>query len=246
MKNNYLFTFGVILLLGISTALQAQVRFLEVDKSNDEVTLKNFGTSAENISSWWFCSLFNYEQLSDLTLENGDLMLMPDATVTLSGYTLADTEADLGLYENGTFSSSSDMRDFLQWGSAGNGRENVADTAGIWNTGNFLPDATSYQYTGDGTQTGLNFWTTLSLDNTKSPIKVEMTPNPIVKDLNVQQSIARLLDVQIFDLQGQLAKRTFIEDENATIDFSALSSGVYLVKLIDSSNNTFIKKFVKQ
>lgn len=246
MKNNYLFTFGVILLLGISTALQAQVRFLEVDKSNDEVTLKNFGTSAENVSDWWFCSLFNYEQLSDLTLENGDLMLMPDETVTLSGYTLADTEADLGLYENGTFSSSSDMRDFLQWGSAGNGRENVADTAGIWNAGNFLPDATIYQYTGDGTQTGLNFWTTLSLDDIKGSIKVELTPNPIVNNLNIQQSNAQVLDVQIFNLQGQLAKRTFIEDENATIDFSALSSGVYFVKLIDSSNNTFTKKFVKQ
>lgn len=246
MKNNYLFTFGVILLLGISTALQSQVRFLEVDKSNDEVTLKNFGTSAENISSWWFCSLFNYEQLSDLTLENGDLMLMPDATVTLSGYTLADTEADLGLYENGTFSSSSDMRDFLQWGSAGNGRENVADTAGIWNAGNFLPDATSYQYTGDGTQTGLNFWTTLSLDDIKGSIKVELTPNPVSSTLHIKQMKSQLLDVHVYDLNGQLSKRTFINAKDATINISSLNSGVYFVQLIDANTNTFTQKIIKK
>jgi len=37
-----------------------------------------------------------------------------------------------------------------------------------------------------------------------------------------------------------------IEDKKASLDLSALSSGVYFVKLIDASNNTFTQKIVKQ
>jgi hypothetical protein len=246
MKPNYILILCLVILLGTASNSYSQVRILEVNKTTDVVTLKNFGSSAQNVSSWQFCSLFNYMPLSNLTIENGDLMLMPDNTVTLSGFTLADNEADLGLYENGSFSSPSAMRDFLQWGSAGNGRENVADSAGIWNAGNFLPDASSYQYTGNGTQTGLAFWTTLSLDDLENEIEVNITPNPVVQNLNIQQKNAQLLDVQVFNLQGQLAKRTFVENENTSIDFSALSSGVYFVKLIDALNNTFTQKIVKQ
>ena len=246
MKPNYLLILCLAILLGTASNSYSQVRILEVNKTTDVVTLKNFGSNAQNVSSWWFCLLFNYMQLSNLTVESGDLMLMPDDTVTLSGYSLADTEADLGLYENGAFSSSSDMRDFLQWGSAGNGRENVAGSAGIWNAGNFLPDASSYQYTGDGTQTGMAFWTTLSFDDLENEITVDISPNPVVQNLRIQQKNAQLLGVHVFNLQGQLSKRTFIENKKTSLDFSALSSGIYFVKLIDASNNTFTQKVVKQ
>lgn len=246
MKLNYLFLFIIFVLAGFSSKTHSQIRFLEVDKNNEEITLKNFGSNAENLSDWWFCSLFNYEQLSSLTIENGDLMLMPDQTVTLSGYTLVNTEADLGLYENGSFSSANDMRDFLQWGSAGNGRENVADAAGIWNAGDFLPDANTYQYAGDGSQTGVGFWNTLSLNNVENRISVDITPNPVDQILQIKQQNVQPLEVQVYNLTGQLAKRSFINKQNATLDFSTLNSGIYFIKLIDANQNTDVQKIIKK
>jgi len=50
----------------------------------------------------------------------------------------------------------------------------------------------------------------------------------------------------VFNLKGQLAKRTSIKNENASIDFYTLTSGVYFLKLIDASINSITQKIVKQ
>ncbi len=139
----------------------ANVRIVSVDPTEDSFTFKNFGESEVDITSYRLCSKFVYTEsaLSNLTLTSGSLKLAAGASVTLSGWPVDDTSADLALYlAEGSFSDADALVDFVQWGSAGNGRESLAASKGIWTAGDFITGVAPFSYTGNGNQTGVSFW----------------------------------------------------------------------------------------
>ena len=165
------------------------IRLLCVNPLNDEVTIKNFGTLTRDISNHRLCSKFAYTNsglATDMNVISGSLTLAPGDTVVLDGFSLDDVAADLGLYiPTGSFADSSNILDFTQWGSAGNGRESVAVAAGIWSAGDYMMDVAEYCYTGNGTnENGVNFW-----DGKDKPIAVNDT-------VNVNEEELTLIDVQ--------------------------------------------------
>lgn len=151
-----------LLFLSFSYGLYAQIRLTSVDPVNDQVTIKNFGSSLVDISGYRFCALFQYTtNLSSLTVESGNLNLAGGAEVTLAGWPITSGNSDFGLYlPTGPFSATSAMVDFTQWGSGGNGRESVAVEKGIWSSGDHLMGNAPYTYTGSGIENGLTFWQT--------------------------------------------------------------------------------------
>ena len=143
------------------------IRLLSTNPSTNQITIKNFGNSAKDISDYRLCSKLVYTQnLRNQNIETGSLNLGPNQEVTISGFGLDVSEADLSLYlpivntgnPNVDFTDPAIMVDFTQWGSAGNGRESVAAAKGIWTTGDFISTADTYNYIGNGSQNGLNFW----------------------------------------------------------------------------------------
>ena len=140
-----------------------QVRFTSVDLNNNEITIMNMGNSAEDISNLQLCSLFDYEAFnqSNISIVSGDLMLDPGESVTVSWTTSGMNPAgsDLGLYNaSAGFSNPANMLDFVQWGSAGNGREGVADAAGLWTAGEFISTGTPFFFSGGAGDFGNSFW----------------------------------------------------------------------------------------
>ena len=107
---------------------------------DDWVELKNVGSSTINVSSWWLCARFTYRPLSGLTnLDGTDLVLSPGEITTVQmNFDLGGASSDLGLYTSTSFGTPSEMRDFVQWGGSGIGRENVAAAAGLWTAGDFV------------------------------------------------------------------------------------------------------------
>ncbi|RMG26729.1 MAG: CHRD domain-containing protein [Bacteroidetes bacterium] len=141
--------------------LQAQIRFIKVDPTNDVFAIKNFGSSMVDVSGYRLCSKFVYAPgpLSALTLESGSLMLGSGDTVMVSGFAIDDAAADVGLYlPTGAFSDPNNMVDFMQYGSAGNGRESVAAAKGIWTAGQYIMGEGPYTFVGGGEDLGAGFW----------------------------------------------------------------------------------------
>ncbi|PSR05616.1 MAG: hypothetical protein BRD49_04470 [Bacteroidetes bacterium SW_10_40_5] len=115
------------------------------------------------------CSKFNYNAITSAIVQQGDLMLNPGEEVTIAWNNITASDQDLGLYNSNNFSDTAAMEDFLQWGSAGNGRESVADNKGIWTAGNFLTIATPYEYVGQGDpDQGVAFWDSKDIGGTPS------------------------------------------------------------------------------
>ena len=52
------------------------------------------------------------------------------------------------------------MVDFMQYGDFGQGRENVAEAAGLWVAGTFLEGSGPWMYTGNGSESTIAFWST--------------------------------------------------------------------------------------
>ena len=130
---------------------------------NQLIEIKNIGDATADIGGWWFCNRFAYIQLpSGVTIPSGGIIVIhvgssgtnTSTDIFLSSMgSLNASASDVSLYINGTFSSSSSIRDFVQWGSGGNGRESVAVSAGIWTSGDFVPDVAeghSIEYDGEG------------------------------------------------------------------------------------------------
>jgi len=140
------------------TAFSGNIRIVALDPVLHQITLKNFDSSTIDISGLRVSSEFRYETISNLPLINGSFSLTGNGTVTFE-WLLTDEDADLSLYvPTGIFSDALNMLDFMQWGSAGNGRESVAVVKGIWTQGDFILGPGPYNYTGDGLQNGLSFW----------------------------------------------------------------------------------------
>ena len=144
--------------------LHISVRMACVNPWKNQVTIKNFGTVAVDISDYRICSKLNYTtDLASQTVLAGALTLGAGSTVTiqLTQITLDSHAADIALYLTGTtsFTDSLQMQDFTQWGTGGQGRENVAVAKGIWEAGTYISnERPEYCYVGDGTEEGAIEW----------------------------------------------------------------------------------------
>lgn len=133
----------------------------EVEYLNDDIIeLYNNGNQTVDLSNYWMClgpgSYFRIGDAAMTTILEGNVNLAPGEFLLISPATLEapDNSGGLGLYINNSGFANPDLiRDFVQWGAAGNARESVAVAAGIWTTGDFIPTVnpgSSIAYDGNG------------------------------------------------------------------------------------------------
>ncbi|WP_299334419.1 T9SS type A sorting domain-containing protein [uncultured Psychroserpens sp.] len=232
----------------------AQLRIVEVDPAQETATIKNFGSTTIDISSYRLCALFKYGSLGSMTVQEGSLNLAADAevvvTVALSGGSvLNDSASDLGLYlPTGSFGLAANMIDFVQWGSSPNGRESVAVTKGIWTAGTFVNVSAPYEFTGGVSDSGVAFWDTLlNVGEVDDITKFEISPNPASLNLNITipNSIENAT-LKVFDLLGKrVLERELSNVHSISIDVSKWNTGIYVVR-VSSDDITQTKRFIKQ
>ena len=77
MKTNYMIKtiFTLLFTAFLSHQANAQFKLLVVDPAADTVTIKNFGSTTENVGAHRLCSLISYRTLSSQTVINGSLNL---------------------------------------------------------------------------------------------------------------------------------------------------------------------------
>ncbi len=124
-----------------------EVFYLGATAGADWVELKNTGASSVDVTNYWLCARFSYGRVGALTLSSGSGFVIPPGgiIVVVSWTNLNNTLSDMGLYSSNLFTSSAAMKDFVQWGGGGIGRESVAMGAGLWGAGDFVSTATAGQ-----------------------------------------------------------------------------------------------------
>jgi len=149
MKRLVLFAFGIS---AWSVQIHAQIVINEIIPPAT-VEIKNLGGATVNISGYYLCDFPTYDQLGPTTC--GNLNLAGGAIVTVTTFiNLNAADGELGLYiNNSDFGNSANIVDYVEWGSTGHTRSSVAQAAGIWSNGDFVPAWTgcaSLEYDGAG------------------------------------------------------------------------------------------------
>ncbi len=149
----FLYTLTLSLLL--PETLPGQIVINEIIPPHT-VELRNLGGSTVDISGYALCQFPTYDQLSNIPLLcGGDLMIEGGSLVAVTvDITLNAADGELGLYFTyGNFGSPGNITDYVEWGSTGHVRSSVAQAAGIWTAGDFVPDwsaCASLEYDGSG------------------------------------------------------------------------------------------------
>lgn len=221
------------------------VRISKLDPATNSVSLKNFGSTTVPISGYWFCNFPAYAQVSSMTSVTS---LDPGEEINISSsINFAVADGEFGLYNTNSFGSTTAMEDYIQWGSANHQRESVAVAKGIWEDGTFINVAPPFEYNGNGSQDGVTFWSTLSVNDLTQENSLKLYPNPSVSQLNIEfNTVIAEGVIEIYDLLGKQIYRQSLSANNLIqIDVESWQTGLYLVK-IKSNNNEATKKFVKQ
>jgi gingipain R len=80
----------------------------------------------------------------------------------------------------------------------------------------------------------------------ENPEVISLFPNPANSILNLRvKGLVGDLPVRIFDIQGRLVKETSTQGDVQTIDVSNLSSGIYIIEVLDE-REPLRKQFIKQ
>lgn len=134
---------------------QASVVLNEVEYLGDRVEIFNNSDEVVDLEGYFLClGPGTYRQIGALETE-GNLQLAPGEYLS-AAYEMPSNTGGIGLYRNNSgFGDAANLVDFVQWGSAGSARENVAVTAGIWIAGEFVAvvedENNSIIFDGDGT-----------------------------------------------------------------------------------------------
>lgn len=111
-----------------------EVRF----QGEDTIEILNNGQNSLDLSNYWLClGPGQYVEVGSLTPVSGAIDLESGEYLVLN-YDLPDTVGGLGLYSVNEFTDSDALVDFVQWGSAGSARENIAVAAEQWIAGEFV------------------------------------------------------------------------------------------------------------
>jgi len=238
-SNNFLFS-------------QDCIRITAVDPITNVITITNNTSSVVDISGYRMCSLFSYS--SDIS--NGTTVLLGDPSALAPSNTIViqwpinDNAADVAIYlPTGSFGDPSAMVDFMQYGSSGNGREGVADDAGLWTAGTFVENNGPMLWVGTCDDHSASNWLTTDLEEI-SEIDFTLSPNPVQDELTVSISAFQTGNVEllVYDLTG----KTVLQEEavlvNGQIKLSTASwtSGTYIFRLNFGNNNFALKKLIKE
>ena len=140
---------ALLVAITLAGAAEGQVVISEVDLAGNRVEIVNAGAGNVNITTWLWCNRINgspfYSTVASASTIDAALSTATSLdvgpgeilVVTLTAGVLPDANGELGLYATGSFSSASEIRDYVLWGAAGI-RDFVAAQAGIWIDNNWI------------------------------------------------------------------------------------------------------------
>jgi len=231
----------------------------------NRVELKNIGNASMDISNLWLCDFPAYDRIGNLTVSCGDFNVAPNETVTVqtSDISISENDGEMGLYLNSSFGNVNSIIDYVEWGSTGHGRSNVAASAGIWTSDDFVQafsSGKSLSYDGDGdlssdwnetdeTPCNENNFGSTPINQS---ISLDVIGNPVDQNVHLKLSTNRPIGeitIEFRDLSGSLVKsekvRTDLNEMQERLDISELSNGLYFISI---KENFFfnVQKIVKQ
>jgi hypothetical protein len=206
-----------------------------------------------NIAPYWLCNFPDYQPITEMTVECGELLIQPGEVTVISGFEGFNAlDAELGLYTTNSFGSADAMISYLEWGSTGHRRSSLAVNNGFWSNGQVADAPTgnqSIQLTINGNselEWNLADLSVCSPNNATTPTgspdteaRVSIFPNPVngtMLNVELEGLQGEMMQLQIFDMNGrQLQLRTMEMVNGPTeIQLPASPAGTYFLRVVNN------------
>ena len=223
------------------------------------------GTGATvDVSSYWLCDFPSYQRVGTLALECGeDYVLEPGEFISVAFGGFDANDGEMGLFLNRSFSSASSLISYLEWGSSGHGRSNVAVAAGLWSVGAVVPVPPAGQsllrvpgqtgsasfVTGASNLCQANAGST-STRNIDFSSAVNLYPNPVGGNqvrVMLDEALTQEATIEILDLTGRQRLRRTVSAGTRMIQLSTdqMAAGSYLLRVV-SGRRIATKRLLRQ
>ncbi|NND93847.1 MAG: T9SS type A sorting domain-containing protein [Flavobacteriales bacterium] len=227
------------------------IRIIAVDPVVNTVTILNNTNSTIDISEYRMCSLFSYGAISGQFVFLGDPSNLAASEIVIFQWDLNDNAADVALYlPSGAFSDPANMVDFMQYGSAGNGREDEAVEAELWTAGTFVPGANAMVWVGICSDHNVENWFTTSIEEFNTT-EFKVGPNPFEDELIItHDSPARLIErIEIYNTKGSLVYNEIsgpLTLNRLELNTGSWGSGSYIISVYGPQNEMKSLSVIKQ
>ena len=121
--------------------------------------IKNVSNDTIDVTDYWICEGPGmYNRIGDVIIECGsfDYVMAPGDVKGLN-ISVDNVDGELAIYTDDDFTDPDDMIHYVEWGSTGHARSDVAVAAGLWTSGDFVASfdvMNSIYYDGDGITSG--------------------------------------------------------------------------------------------
>ena len=243
MKANYLINIVVIIFLisqaHLSFGQTECFKIIAVDTELDLVSISNVTADPQDLSNYRLCSLFNYTNSgigANTTPVFGDIANIPAGNFVIVSWPVDDVAADMALYEpTGDFSDPTAMVDFMQYGSAGNGREPEAVSVGLWTAGDFVPSTGTLVWAGNcDSHTSASWFFPMGLDEIDgNNVSIRQVIGSDQINIQFEDAVQEDLMIQVIDATGKIISNELHPNTSETSFDLQLegSSGIYVISL---------------
>lgn len=107
-----------------------------VDFEADTIALRNAGNVPIDLTGFWLCNRPSYTELPSQEIGPGEVLPWPASSIDLS-----PEGGEVAVYSRRAFGDREAIVAYVAWGSAGQGRQSVAASAGLWPTDDFVDNA---------------------------------------------------------------------------------------------------------
>ena len=91
-----------------------------------------------------------------------------------------------------------------------------------------------------------NACTFLSVNEVEKANSINLFPNPTTQYISIASPLVKINEVEIFNAEGRLVKKAFINNETDKIDVKDFADGVYYVRTYNDKNFIKSMKFIKK
>ena len=230
------------------------IRLFALSPEADIITIQNLTSTTLDISDYRLCSLFSYTSGGigeNTTVVVGNASAIPAGQTVTVIWPLNDVAADLAIYvPTGSFGDPNNMVDFMQYGSAGNGRESEADQAGLWTAGEFVPTQEVMVWVGTCDDHSVANWLGTNIAEFDGPA-FTVAPNPVQEMMNIQLNgvTPQGTVLSVYDLTGRRVERQALNaGMSGRLDFATghWLPGYYLVEIAIGNEILHTTRIVKQ
>ena len=217
------------------------------------VTFHNFSGGPYDVSGHFVTVNNTSHTVGSLTIIAGVLNTPAGSLLIFGGLNIPKNQGSLALWAPGTDMNnpkSSDMIDFVQWGSGGQPFESLAVAAGLWAAGTFVNSGLPITRSNNYGNVGSGEWSSsLNVREYNTEDFVEIGPMPFEDHINLVFTQGhRFTEANLYSVLGKLVEHMDIMQSTASLSLSTheMANGVYLIELKTSDGNLLIKKLIKR